>query len=325
MKNPCKVRGFDGRQAVPITHYIKLTLELDGRCVHIPMLIVSLGDHDMILGRKWFAATGVLIDCRHRKLVWPPGCPRGTSWSRVLATTQEILEHPAKDPNYQRDANRRDRLIATTETYRPQILKRQTPATNICGISAVAFKMNLQKKENEAFVTSLYEISRELEASQAPDLAPEEAPASLQQPYETELQWLGRILPVELRDYADVVSREASNVLPPHRPYDHKIRLDSSDGPRAIGYSLLRHQSTLELQETKWFLEENLQRGFIEPSQASFASPILFVRKPSGALCFCIDYRRLNNLTCKDRYPLPLISETLARISRAQVYTKLDI
>jgi hypothetical protein len=71
------------------------------------------------------------------------------------------------------------------------------------------------------------------------------------------------MLPTELKDYADVFSREASNILAPHWPYDHKIHLDNLEGPRAIGYSPLRHQSMLELQKTKQFLEENLQRRFI--------------------------------------------------------------
>ena len=60
-------------------------------------------------------------------------------------------------------------------------------------------------------------------------------------------------------------------------------------------------------------------------SQAPFVSPVLFVRKPNGSLRFCIDFRKLNNLTRKDRYPLPLINETLARLSKAKIYTKLDI
>jgi hypothetical protein len=66
---------------------------------------------------------------------------------------------------------------------------------------------------------------------------------------------------------------------------------------------------------TKQYLVDNLGKGFIVPSQALYASPILFVKKPSGGLCFCIDFRKLNALTRKDRYPLPLINETLARIS----------
>src|SRR5579862_3156852 len=54
-------------------------------------------------------------------------------------------------------------------------------------------------------------------------------------------------------------------------------------------------------------------------------SPILFMQKPNGGLCFCIDYCRLNSLTRKDRYPLSLISKTLSKLSRARIYTKLDI
>jgi len=70
---------------------------------------------------------------------------------------------------------------------------------------------------------------------------------------------------------------------------------------------------------------EHLDKGFIEPSQAPFAAPILFVRKANGGLQFCIDFRKLNAITRKDRYPLPLLKETLARLSKAKVFTKLDI
>ena len=70
---------------------------------------------------------------------------------------------------------------------------------------------------------------------------------------------------------------------------------------------------------------ENLSKGFIDTSQAPFASPILFVRKANGGLRFCIDYRKLNAVTRKDRYPLPLIDETLAHLSKAKIFTKLDI
>ena len=120
-------------------------------------------------------------------------------------------------------------------------------------------------------------------------------------------------------------SKEASNVLPPHRSYDHKIQIDNPEKLGSLGYSPLYHQSTQELQEIKRFLEENLARDFIVPSQAPHASPTLFVKKPNGGLRFCIDFRKLNNLTRKDRYPIPLIEETLDRLARAKVYTKLDI
>jgi hypothetical protein len=146
-----------------------------------------------------------------------------------------------------------------------------------------------------------------------------------QQPEETELQWLKRVLPKEYQEFADVFSKEASNQLPPYRTHDHKIQLKNADSLNDIGYSLLYHYSAVKLKEVKRYITENLDKGFIDTSQAPFASPILFVKKKDGSLRFCIDYRKLNNLTCKDRYLLPLISETLARIARAKIFTKLDI
>ena len=73
------------------------------------------------------------------------------------------------------------------------------------------------------------------------------------------------------------------------------------------------------------YLTDSLAKGFIVSSRAPFASPVLFVRKSDGSLRFYVDYRKLNALTKKNRYPLPLIDETLARLAGARVFTKLDI
>ncbi len=201
----------------------------------------------------------------------------------------------------------------------------QRPTIDICQITANAFHLNLKKKDNEFFTTSLYEIDRLLKERQETE-DPERVRGPLEQRLnETELQWLRRILPREFRDYADVFSKEASNVLPLHCPYDHKIVLTEPNGEQQLGFSPLYHQSTAELEEVKKYLVENLDKGFIVPSQAPFASPILFVKKANGSLRFCIDFRRLNALTHKDLYPLPLIDETLSRLARAKIFTKLDI
>jgi hypothetical protein len=83
--------------------------------------------------------------------------------------------------------------------------------------------------------------------------------------------------------------------------------------------------SAEELKVVKKYLVNNLDKGFIEPSQALFAALVLFVKKPNRSLCFYIDYRKLNHITKKDRYPLPLIDKTLARIRQVKLFTKLDI
>jgi hypothetical protein len=75
----------------------------------------------------------------------------------------------------------------------------------------------------------------------------------------------------------------------------------------------------------KQYLLDNLNKGFIAASNYPFASPVLFVKKPNGSLRFCIDFRKLNAITRKDTYPLPRIDKLLARVSKAKIFTKLDI
>jgi hypothetical protein len=72
-------------------------------------------------------------------------------------------------------------------------------------------------------------------------------------------------------------------------------------------------------------LVKNLYKGFIKANQAPFTALILFIKKPNKGLRFYIDYYKLNSLTHKDQYPLPLIKETLTRLSKARIFTKLDI
>ena len=73
--------------------------------------------------------------------------------------------------------------------------------------------------------------------------------------------------------------------------------------------------STEELLATKEYILKNLYKGFIEHSHVPFTTPVLFIKKANSRLRFYIDFRKLNNLTRKDRYLLPLIDKTLTRIS----------
>jgi hypothetical protein len=79
------------------------------------------------------------------------------------------------------------------------------------------------------------------------------------------------------------------------------------------------------MEEVQRWVIENLSRGFIEASRCPWASPIMFVKKPRGGIHLCIDYRQLNAITKKDRYPIPLIEETMANVARCKIMTKLDI
>jgi len=80
-----------------------------------------------------------------------------------------------------------------------------------------------------------------------------------------------------------------------------------------------------ELDELKKQLEEYLEKGWIRPSISPYGAPVLFVRKKDGSMRMCIDYRALNKITIKNKYPLPRIDEMLDRLGHAKVFSKLDL
>ena len=129
-------------------------------------------------------------------------------------------------------------------------------------------------------------------------------------------------LPTKYHDFLNVFSRADSDILPPHRLYDHKIPLMEEKTPP---WGPLYSMSQDELKVFKKYLEENLSKGFIKASSSPAASPVLFARKPGGGLRFCVDYRQLNAMTIKNRYSLPLIKEILECICKAKIYSKIDI
>ena len=83
--------------------------------------------------------------------------------------------------------------------------------------------------------------------------------------------------------------------------------------------------SPVEQKELDAFLKENLTTGRIRPSKSPMASPFFFIKKKDGFLRPVQDYRRLNDMTIKNRYPLPLIQELLDKLKGARLFTKLDI
>jgi hypothetical protein len=83
--------------------------------------------------------------------------------------------------------------------------------------------------------------------------------------------------------------------------------------------------SPAELTALREFLDEHLSLGFIKPSRSPHGAPVLFVKKKDGTLRLCVDFRGLNRISKKDRYPLPLISDLLDAPRKARIYTKLDL
>jgi hypothetical protein len=186
--------------------------------------------------------------------------------------------------------------LASTSTIQP--CPRSPPKVELIG--AAAFSYNCKQPDVQLFQLDIAEIL-EITQDPSPDLPK---------------------VPQEYHEFSKVFSKEEADKLPEHRPYDHKVTLQpDSTPPWGPIYSL----SPEELQVLRQYIDDNLRKGFIRASQSPCAAPILFVKKPDGSLRLCVDYRGLNKITIKNRYPLPLINELFDRLRNAKWFTKLDM
>ncbi|CAJ2511912.1 Uu.00g075370.m01.CDS01 [Anthostomella pinea] len=129
-------------------------------------------------------------------------------------------------------------------------------------------------------------------------------------------------LPPEYHDLIDVFLPSGATTLPEHRSYDHHIDIEPG---KSIPNLKTRPMSQSELRVVKKYLDDNMQKKFIRPSELRSAAPLLLARKPGGGVRVCVDYRGLNDITIKNRYPLPLIRETLDALSTSNIFSKLDV
>ncbi|QRW06191.1 Retrotransposable element Tf2 protein [Ceratobasidium sp. AG-Ba] len=149
-----------------------------------------------------------------------------------------------------------------------------------------------------------------------------------------EISWKGRPLtakagkeipaiPEEFMEFIDVFSEELFKKLPEHRPFDCNIDfVEGSDLPKpAKVYPL----SPIESRTIKEFIDQELADGKIRPSKSPIASPCFFVRKKDGSLRLVTDYRKINNITIPDQFPMPLQVELVDQVKNAKIYSKLDL
>lgn len=123
-----------------------------------------------------------------------------------------------------------------------------------------------------------------------------------------------------LEEYAMVF--EPLSSLPPERACDHEIPL--IPGAKPVQIRQYRYPTALKYEIEKQ-VADMLSKGIIQPSFSAFASPILLVRKKDGSWCFCVDYRYLNALTLKSKFPIPVFDELMDELSSAKWFSSLDL
>jgi hypothetical protein len=150
---------------------------------------------------------------------------------------------------------------------------------------------------------------------------PEQASATVSPHPETPLE-LPPNVPACYREYADIFSKKKSQKMPPHRPYDLKIDLvPNAKLPVGNIYPMSPH----ELKVLKETIDELVPIGYLRSSTSNVSSPCLFVKKKDASLRLCVNYKKLNDQTIKDKYPLPLIPELIDKLQRATIFSKIDL
>ncbi|GJR12359.1 putative nucleotidyltransferase, ribonuclease H [Tanacetum coccineum] len=124
-----------------------------------------------------------------------------------------------------------------------------------------------------------------------------------------------------VREFKDVFPEDLSG-LPPQRQVE--FRIDLVPGATPVAKSPYRLAPS-EMQELSGQLQELQDKGFIRPSYSPWGAPVLFVKKKDGSLRMCIDYRELNKLTVKNRYPLPRIDDLFDQLQGARYFSKIDL
>src|SRR6202012_5613616 len=130
-------------------------------------------------------------------------------------------------------------------------------------------------------------------------------------------------IPKEYQKHWKVFSEEEAHRFPPSRPWDHAIKLKEG-APKAIDCKII--PTTAEEDEVlQKFLKEQLEKGYIWKSKSPYALAFFFIKKKDGKLRPIQDYQKLNEYTIKNKYPLPLIPELIAKVKMANIFSKFDI
>ncbi len=182
--------------------------------------------------------------------------------------------------------------------------KKSLLVMNIAMIEASAFNMMNKRKNVNLFFVILKDVEKDLEKHNKSNIV------------------IKNVFSVEYHEFLNVFDKKAFNILVSHRFYDHKIVLKKD---AVLEYTLLYKMFEEKLKIVKKYLEDNLKKRFIAANRSSFVSFVMFMKKTNESLKFCVDYRKLNQLTKKNRYSLFFIDETLAHLRKVKYFTKLNI
>jgi hypothetical protein len=222
---------------------------------------------------------------------------------------KESVPHPSSTPLVANKIKRKNRVITTSSIQNQDKSKcilviRSSDAV----VHVVSDIQHGHSPEDKYFATYVYPVSKPVSLN---TVTKESTSARVSEV----------VIPPEYADLAAAFS-DGTESLPEHGPFDMDINLvDGKIPPMGPLYQM----SESEMKIVQKYVTDMTAKGLIQPSKSPCGAPILFAKKKDGTLRLCVDYRRLNDVTVKSTYPLPLIDEMLDRIRSAKIFTALDL
>ena len=316
-----------------IRHDVLLTVDIDGHVEQLAAAVANIGDDDLIIGIDWLRHHNPEIDWTHDK-VRLSRCPTNCD-NEVRKAARRAARKPVK-------ATPKVRVESTAPRVAIAELDDEVELADEVEVETVAEEMSpregISRAEwdkvppgyrysdtywdtyhdaQEFFVTDSDYFAYKVAASYTHSQAIAEKSA-----VQEGSRAMEELVPPEFLEFADVFSKTDSERLPRRKPYDHAIDLEPGTSP---AYSKIYPLAPAERDALAEFVEDNLRKGYIRPSKSPAAAPVFFVKKKDGTLRMVVDYRKLNEITVKNRYPLPLTMELVDALQKAKVFTTLDL
>ncbi|GLB35706.1 putative retrotransposable element tf2 155 kda protein type 1-like [Lyophyllum shimeji] len=297
LSRPIPVKNVDGtaNAAGAITEVVDLVLRYNGHSERVVFAVTDLGEQDMILGYTWLKEHNPEID-------WAAGTVSMSRCPARCQTCREEVKVERKARNKTRAAIRACRssgvpapepeLDDIPELYPDPDCEDDPPPEANPETDPVpdSREADTMEEGDRLLATALfgYPAAEEIRASQTTSQRLAEAFARNSAPKD-----FRDAVPDYLHDFEDVFSKAAFDELPERKQWDHAIELEPGSTPSSC--------------------------------KSPMASPVFFIKKKDGSLRLVQDYRALNAITVKNRYPLPLISELINNLRGARYFTKLDV
>src|ERR1700733_1281847 len=345
LSQPIPVYNVDGtpNEAGAIREVVTVVLQYGGHKERATFAVTKLGNQDMILGYTWLEEHNPEINWRTKEVEMtrcPSQCDSCRSKKKeekkALRKEEERI-HTCRSGGFpvlieeiqDEDDPWEEPEIQKQECTLDEAFIRET-RSDLIDMPLLMEVEDDEEEEDEGYVR-IEEADRIFVATLYP-----EPPLEFIRASSTVSQRLAKafakntdqksfcdVVPASLHEFEDIFSKESFDTLPERRKWDHAIELERADDLPTT--RKVYPMSPEEQKELDAFLEEALSTGRIRPSKSPVGAPVFFVKKKDGKLRLVQDYRALNAITRKNRYPLPLIDDLIHRLSGAKYFTKLHV